>query len=316
MRRESRSDHARQGQRLLIGPWAHGVPRFPDGDWVFGDVSFGTAAKISLDSIRLRWFDHYLKGVNNGVDREAPVHLFVMGANVWRDEQEWPLARAVPTPYYLHGSGFANTRFGNGTLRTTPPDSEPPDRFRYDPRSPVPTHGGHGCCDYAFSSIGPFDQRVTEQRPDVLVYTSAPLEDDVEVTGFAEAHLVFSTDVVDTDFFVTLSDVDPDGRSIVITDGQTRARFRRSTDRPVLVVPNRVDSLTVHLWGTSNLFKRGHQIRVRITSSNFPRFARNLNSGKPAAWEADRDIRVATQTVFHSKTRASRIVLPIVPRRP
>jgi putative CocE/NonD family hydrolase len=316
MRRESRSERARRGQHLLIGPWAHGVPRFPDGDWIFGDVNFGVVPKTSLDTIQFRWFDHHLKGIDNGVDKDPPVRIFVMGANLWRDEQEWPLARAVPTTFYFHSQGFANTRFGNGTLTTAPPETESPDRFRYDPRNPVPTHGGHGCCDYGFSSIGPFDQRPTEQRPDVLVYTSAPLEEDVEVTGFGEAHLVFSTDVVDTDFFVTLSDVYPDGRSILITDGQVRTRFRRSTDRPQLLTPNRTDSVTVGLWATSNLFKKGHQIRVRLTSSNFPRFARNLNSGKPVAEQTEREIRIATQTVFHSKGRLSRIVLPIVPKQP
>jgi uncharacterized protein len=315
MSRSSRSQYSRHWQHLLIGPWAHGVPHFPDGDWIYDDVNFGTAAKVNFDDVQRRWFDFHLKGIHNGVDQDAPVRIFVMGTNVWRNEQEWPLSRAVPTQYYLHSKGFANTRFGNGTLNQAAPVAEKPDSFRYDPRNPVPTHGGHGCCDFDFASVGPFDQSVTEQRPDVLVYTTPPLQDDVEVTGFPEAHLEFSTDVVDTDFFVTLTDVFPDGRSILITEGSLRARFRSSLERPQLLAPNQPDSVVVHLWGTSNVFKKGHRIRVRITSSNFPRFSRNLNSGKPAAEEAEDDIRVATTTIFHASGRVSALVLPIIPKQ-
>jgi putative CocE/NonD family hydrolase len=236
-----------------------------------------------------------------------------MGANTWRDEQEWPLARAVPTTYYLHSNGQANTRFGTGTMNTTPPADEPPDRYRYDPRNPVPTYGGHGCCDYQFAAMGPLDQRVNQQRADVLVYTTPVLTEDTEVSGFVEARLVFSTDVTDTDFFVTLSDVFPDGKAINVGEGQARARFRESLERPVLLTPNKETTMTVRLWGTSNLFKRGHRIRVHITSSNFPRYARNLNSGKPIPDEAEADIRIATHTLYHDRARASAIILPIVP---
>jgi putative CocE/NonD family hydrolase len=239
-----------------------------------------------------------------------------MGANVWRDEQEWPLARARATRYYLHSNGFANTRFGDGVLSTTAPVDEPPDRYRYDPRNPVPTYGGHGCCDYTFAAMGPLDQRVNQQRPDVLVYSTPPLTEDTEVSGIPELQLAFSTDVTDTDFFVTLSDVYPDGRAIDITEGQARTRFRESQEHPSLLVPNREYSLTIRLWGTSNVFKRGHRIRVHVTSSNFPRYNRNLNSGKALGEETEGDIRVATQTISHGAARASAIVLPIVPRNP
>jgi putative CocE/NonD family hydrolase len=269
--------------------------------------------KIDFPSIQSRWFDYLLKGTQNGVDKEAPVKIFVMGANKWRDEQEWPLARAKPTRYYFHSTGFANSRFGDGTLSTAAPASEPADTFRYDPRNPVPTVGGHGCCDYTFQSIGPLDQRVTEQRPDVLVYSTDVLTDDTEVTGVVEAQLVFSTDVTDTDFFITLSDVYPDGRSIVVTDGEAKTRFRESTEHPTLLTPNKETPITIKLWGTSNLFKKGHRIRVRVTSSNFPRFARNLNSGKAPGDETEQDIRVATQKIFHANGHASSVVLPIIP---
>jgi len=302
----------------LIGPWGHGVPRFPDGDWVFGDVNFGPDVKIDFQNMSTRWFDYHLKGEKNGVDKEAPVKIFVMGANKWRDEQEWPLARAKATPYYFHSNGWANSRFGDGTLSTAPPTAAEAssDKYRYDPRNPVPTYGGHGCCDYGYAAMGPLDQKVTEERPDVLVYTTEVLGEDTEVTGIPEVDLVFSTDVTDTDFFAALSDVYPDGKSIEVGEGEIRARFRDSFEKAALLTPNKETKATIKLWGTSNVFKKGHRIRVRITSSNFPRFARNLNSGKAAADETETDIRVANTTILHSAGRASAIVLPIVPATP
>jgi len=313
MRAQSRSESARHWQRLLIGPWGHGVPRISDSGFVFGDVDFGKEVKIDFQAIQARWFDYHLKSIANGVDKEAPVKIFVMGANKWRDEQEWPIARARPTRYYLHSKGFANTRFGDGLLSTDVPTTEPPDKFSYDPRNPVPTYGGHGCCDYTFAAMGPLDQRVNQSRADVLVYSTPALTEDVEVSGFVEANLVFSTDVTDTDFFVTLSDVYPDGKAIDITEGQLRARFRESQEKPSLLTPNKQYAVNVKLWGTSNQFKKGHRIRIHVTSSNFPRYNRNLNSGKPMAEETEADIRIAHHTIYHDAARASSIVLPIVP---
>ncbi len=315
MSQHARSANARKWQHLLIGPWGHGIPRFPDGDWIFGDVNFGPEVKIDFAEMSARWFDYHLRGAHNGVDTAPAVRIFVMGANKWRDEHEWPLARAKATPYYFHSKGWANSRFGDGSLSTSPPQASEAasDKFRYDPRNPVPTYGGHGCCDYRYAAMGPLDQKVTEERPDVLVYTTEALRSDVEVTGIPEVDLVFSTDVTDTDFFVTLSDVYPDGKSIAIAEGQVRARFRGSQEKATLVTPNQETTAKVTLWGTSNVFKQGHRIRVRITSSNFPRFARNLNSGKPAAEETESDIRVANTTVFHAPARASAIILPVVP---
>ncbi len=316
MSTKSRSASARRWQKLLIGPWGHGVPRFPDGDWVFGDVNFGPDVKIDFQAMQTKWFDYFLKGTDNGLEKEAPVRIFVMGANMWRDEQEWPLKRARPTRYYLHSKGFANTRFGDGVLSTDPPADEPPDRFTYDPRNPVPTWGGHGCCDYEFAAIGPLDQRVNEERRDVLVYSTPVLADDVEVTGIVEAQLIISTDVTDTDFFVTLDDVFPDGKAIAVAEGEVRTRFRESNEHPTLLTPNKEYPVTVDLWGTSNLFKKGHRIRVHVTSSNFPRFSRNLNSGKALGDETEQDIHVANHTIYHAGARASAIVLPVVPVTP
>jgi len=177
----------------------------------------------------------------------------------------------------------------------------------------VPTYGGHGCCDYSFAAMGPLDQRVNQSRSDVLVYSTPVLVEDVEVSGIPELKIDFSTDVTDTDFFVTLSDVYPDGKAINVAEGQLRTRFRESLEKPSLLTANNEYTATVKLWGTSNLFKKGHRIRLHITSSNFPRYSRNLNSGKPLAEETDADMRVATQTINHSAAHASALILPIVP---
>jgi uncharacterized protein len=315
MRKLSRSDHARRWQKLLIGPWGHGVR----ADSKYGDVDFGPQMATDLRKLHLHWYDYHLKGVQNGLDKEAPIRIFVMGANVWRDEQEWPLARARATRMYMHSGGMANTRMGDGTLTDKAPAAERPDTYAYDPRYPVPTYGGHGSGgggitrDGAFSIQGPMDQRATQQRSDVLVYTSENLSTDVEVTGAAELNLFFSTDVTDTDFFATLSDVSPDGRAILITEGALRTRHRESHDSTKLLTPKQVYDVKIPLWETSNVFKAGHRIRLHITSSNFPRFNRNLNSGKPMAEEMEEDIRVAHQVILHDAQHASSLTLPVVP---
>ena len=308
MRELSRSAESRGWQKLLIGPWGHGVRP----SRLYGDMDFGEEVDIDFRALEMEWFDYHLKGTQNGLDQQAPIRIFVMGDNVWRDEYEWPLARAVPTTLFLHSDGFANTRFGDGELSSEFPADEPPDQYSYDPRSPVPTYGGHGCCGAGLTPDGPLDQQSTQQRQDVLVYTSDPLVEDTEVTGAPRVQLVFSTDVTDTDFFVTLSDVHPDGRAILITEGAVRARFRDSVEKPTLLTPGGVYEVEIPMWETSNVFKEGHRIRLHVTSSNFPRFNRNLNSGRPMAEETESDIRVAAQTVYHDRTHASALVLPVI----
>ena len=268
---------------------------------------------MPLSALHLRWFDYHLKGISNGLDQEAPISIFVMGDNVWRDEQEWPLSRARATKFILHSRGAANTRFGDGILTREPPDDEPPDRYLYDPRHPVPTYGGHGCCGVGLTPDGPLDQRSTQQRQDVLVYSTEPLAEDTEVTGAAEVRLFFSTDVVDTDFFATLSDVHPDGRAIAITEGAVRTRFRDSLENPTLLTAGERYEVSIRLWETSNVFKQDHRIRLHITSSSFPRFNRNLNSGKALGEETEADLRVATQTIYHDSQHPSALVLPVIP---
>ena len=311
MREKGATDEARRGQKLLIGPWQH----TSRGTSVAGAHYFGLAADalaIDLDNIHFRWYDYWLKGIDNGVLDEAPVRIFVMGDNVWRDEQEWPLARAKPTEYYLHSQGKANTLNGNGSLSVTPPGEEPPDLFLYNPSDPVPTRGGALCCNAYFAAGGSFEQGQIEAREDVLVYSTPPLQREVEVTGPVTVTLWAATSAVDTDFTAKLVDVCEDGCARNLTDGIIRARYRDSMSTASLLEPGRVYRYTIDLWATSNVFKAGHRIRVEISSSNFPRFDRNTNTGNLIS--QDTELKPALQTVLHNSEHPSHITLPIVSR--
>ncbi len=233
-----------------------------------------------------------------------------MGKNAWRDETEWPLARAVPTPFYLHSDGRANTRYGDGSLTTDPPAGERPDRYLYDPLNPVPTRGGPLCCNPTFLPGGPFDHSAKEDRADVLVYTSPPLEADLEVTGPITMTLWAASSAVDTDFTAMLLDVGPCGCARNLADGILRARYRNGTARAEPLEPGSPTRFTINLVATSNVFKKGHSIRLEVASSNFPRFDRNLNSGRGFD---DDTVVVATNTVFHDEGHPSFVELPIVP---
>ena len=302
LRQHARSDRARSAQRLLIGPWTHSRPT--PASTRIGDVDFGPDAGFPLESLMFDWFDFWLKDAPTRVLSRAPVRLFVMGANSWRDEQEWPLARAVPTSFYLHSGGAANTLDGDGMLSETPPSAERSDRLVYDPWNPVPTgqRGGY--------SRMPTDQRSVERRGDVLVYTTATLTTAVEVTGPIEVKLWASSSASDTDFTAKLVDVFPDGTARMLNDGILRARYRNGKTTPALLTPGEPVELTIDAGATSNQFAAGHRIRLEISSSNFPRFDRNPNTG--AAFGDGAELRRAEQTVFHDRARPSRIVLPIV----
>ena len=311
MSKNGGTDDARRGQKLLIGPWQHGSR----GGSVVGDHYFGLAADAmaaDLDGVHFRWFDHWLKGIDNGVLDEAPVRIFVMGDNVWREEQEWPLARAQNTNYYLRSLGKANSSRGDGSLSVQPPGDEPPDVYLYNPADPVPTKGGGLCCNPYFAANGAFDQQEIEARPDVLVYSTPALEQDVEVTGPISVTLWAATSATDTDFTAKLVDVCEDGCARNLTDGIIRARYRDSSSQASFVEPGRAYQYTIDLWATSNVFQRGHRIRVEISSSNFPRFDRNTNTGNVIAGDAD--FRPALQTVLHDAQHPSHISLPVVPR--
>ena len=311
MRANGASHAARSGQRLLIGPWIHsGAPPNVSGEYNFGTRSAGAA--IDLAGAFLRYYDHHLKGEDNGVPDEKPVRIFVMGINQWHCEDAWPLDRAQPTPYYLHSGGRANTLNGDGALSPEAPTDEPTDSYLYNPANPVPTSGGGLCCDPAFMAPGAYDQRPIEARPDVLVYSTPPMEQDTEVTGPISVTLYASTSARDTDFTAKLVDVEPCGYARNLTDGIIRARYRTPRQPAAFINPGDVYEYTIDLWATANVFKKGHRIRLEISSSNFPRFDRNANTGEPIG--SDSAFLPALQTVHHSAAHPSHVTLPIVPR--
>lgn len=307
MRAEGATEAARQGQKLVVGPWIH-LP------WVreVGEVDFGPEADNPVDELQVRWFDHWLKGVDNGVDEEPAVRVFVMGANTWREAEDWPIPGTEFTTYYLHSLGAANTRYGNGMLTTeAPPADMPPDGYVYDPANPVPSAGGHSCCTADTAPLGPYDQAAIEERADVLVYSTPPLEEAVEVTGPIAVTLYAASDAPDTDFTAKLVDVHPDGTAINLNNGIIRARYRESLEETSPIEPGRVYEYEIAVWPTSNLFKAGHRIRLEISSSNFPHYDRNPNTGHP--FGQDDEMRPAAQTIYHDVERPSHIVLPIMP---
>ena len=302
------SELARRNQRLLVGPWAHIRPytRATSGDT--GDIDFGPDAAIELHDHLRRWFDYWLKDDANGVMEDPPVYIFVMGENKWRHEDEWPLSRTHYTRYYLHSGGAANTRAGDGTLSTMPPHEEPADTYIYDPDDPAPTLRGNTL----MIPHGVQDQRPAEDRPDVLVYTSDSLESDLELTGPIVVKLHAASSAIDTDFTAKLVDVRPDGYAHNLQDGIVRARYRTSARQPAFITPGRVYEYIIDLWATSHVLKAGHRLRVEISSSNFPRFDRNPNTG--ASLGVNDRLETARQAVHHSAQYPSHIVLPVIPR--
>jgi putative CocE/NonD family hydrolase len=240
------------------------------------------------------------------------VKLFVMGRNEWVYEQEYPLARTDYRPFYFTSHGGANSDKGNGGLSWTKPAAAAPDRFSYDPAKPVPSLGGNNCCGTP-TPAGPKDQRPIESRQDILIYTSDALQEELEVTGPVKVVLYASSDAVDTDFVAKLVDVHPDGASYNMAEGIVRARYRDSLSAPALMKPGEVYRFEIDLVGTSIAFQKGHRIRVHVTSSHFPQFDRNPNTG--AKFGTTAEIKVAQQTVYHDAERPSHIVLPVIPPR-
>ena len=299
---------AKENQKLLVGPWAHIRPFTEPNTGGCGDIDFGEAAAIELHEHLRRWFDHWLKDEDTGYLDEPSVNIFVMGENQWRQEDEWPLARTHYTKFYLHGDTPANSKNGGGYLSTVPPDDDKPDEYIYDPENPVPTKGGNTL----IIPFGVANQSETEARDDVLVYSTPPLEKDTEITGPIKMHLFAATSAIDTDFTAKLVDVHPDGYSQNLQDGIVRARFRTSVAQPSFVEPGRVYPYVIDLWSTSHLVKKGHQIRIDISSSNFPRFDRNPYTG--ATLGVDSKLEKAKQTVYHNSTYPSHMVLPLIPR--
>jgi hypothetical protein len=302
------NEAARKSQRLLVTIGGHA-----GGGRTIGAVDFGAdAEQFDENAVTLEWYDFLLQGKQNRFATAKPVRIFVMGENQWRDEDAWPLERATPTRYLLHSGGKANSASGDGALSPSTLRTEAADSFVYDPANPVPTVGGPLCCDVGHLPAGPRDQQEVEQRPDVLVYSTAPLDQDLEVTGPVALDLYASTTAADTDFTAKLVDVAPDGKAINLTEGILRARYRESTATAQPIIPGKVYEYKIDLWSTSNVFLKGHRIRLEVSSSNFPRFDRNLNTGKDASTDAV--FVKATNTVLHDAGHPSALTLPVVPR--
>jgi putative CocE/NonD family hydrolase len=306
VRKTSRSKLARDNQHVLMGPWTHG----PSRNGKVGDLDFGKDSVVDFNELQVKWFDHWLKGAATGVEAWPPLRIFVMGRNRWRDEKEWPLARTHYTPYYFHSDGSANSARGDGRLSASSAETagKPCDRFVYDPADPVPTLGG---CNLFGCPQGPRDQAKAEERRDVLVFSSDALTRELEATGPVKVVLHAASSARDTDWTAKLLDVHPDGRAFDLCDGIVRARYRDAAARPTLIEPGKVYRYEIDLWVTSNVFLPGHKVRVEISSSNFPRFDRNPNTGHP--FGADAELATATQTVYHDAQRASYVLLPLVP---
>jgi putative CocE/NonD family hydrolase len=301
------SDAARRLSNIVIGPWGHGPSQ------KYGALDFGPDANVDPNVIQLRWYDYFLKGIDNGLAAEPPVKLFVMGRNEWVYEREYPLARTQYKPLYFASGGAANGARGDGRLTwDKPKGASPADRFRYDPDDPVPSLGGNNCCGTP-TPAGPMDQRPIEGRRDVLLYTSDVLQEEVEATGPVKVVLFAASDAVDTDFVAKLVDVHPDGSSYNMAEGILRARYRDSLSQPSLLKPGQVYRLEIDLVGTSIAFQKGHRIRVHVTSSHFPQFDRNPNTG--AVFGTTSEVKVAQQTVYHDAERPSHVLLPMIPPR-
>jgi putative CocE/NonD family hydrolase len=291
------------GSKVLIGPWIHGDPGHVIGQMDFGFIAGGWInLQFDLTSLTQRWFDYWLKGIDNGITQEPPVKIFVMGDNRWRDEQEWPLARTQYTPMYLRQESALSFE--------QPDEGESPDHYVYDPADPTPTWGGTILMNALFVP-GVRDQRGIESRADVLSYTSEPLGQDMEVTGPVTVKLWACSDTRDTDFVARLIDVHPDGFAQNLCDGIIRARYRGG-DTPELIRPGQPYEYTIDLWATSNVFKAGHRVRLDIASASFPRWDRNPNTGDDFGVSAA--MQPAHQTILHDAAHPSHVVLPIIPR--
>jgi putative CocE/NonD family hydrolase len=302
------SNHARRNQKLVVGPWGHGTP------WnfkpTFGDIDFGPEAELGSPwDVMGPWFDYWLKGIDTGIMSKPKVRLFVLGANTWRYEDTWPPERAVMTDFYLHSQGHANTAYGDGTIDANPPGNEPPDVYVYDARDPVMS------IDIPREHEAPYDLRPNNHRHDLLVYSSKPLTQDVEVTGQPQTTFWATSSARDTDFMVRLSDVYPNGLVLWHSYGIVRASRLvdgRTYKDAKPIEPGNLYHYSFTMRVMCNLFRAGHRIRVDVKSSHFPKFDRNHNTGKLEYW-GDSELLKATQTIYHDDEHPFTVTLPIIP---
>jgi putative CocE/NonD family hydrolase len=277
----------------------------------FADADFGPESSVPVRRLQLQWFDQWLNGKDTPVTASAPVQYFLMGTNQWREAREWPPAEARPLVLYLDSEGRANSASGDGELRRGLSAREAQDAYTYDPHNPVPTRGGAVCCNPRVFPWGPLDQRTVEKRSDVLVYTTRPFRRNLAVAGPVKVVLYVSTSARDTDFTAKLVDVFPDGRARILTDGILRLRYRKTLEKSELAAPGKIHEITIDAGETGNVFLAGHQLRVEISSSNFPKYDRNPNTGGSIADETR--LLAARQRIFHGGAHASRIELMRLP---
>jgi putative CocE/NonD family hydrolase len=311
IRSNATSKEAAENQYLVVAPTLHCAYNHASEETIVGERNMGDA-RLDYDELINTWFDHWLKDDDgNELDNIPHVQYYTMGSNVWQSSETWPPDNAVMTTYYLHSDGKANSLHGDGNLtQRKPGNKDYPDEFTYDPFDPVPSHGGGVCCTGNAVQGGSFDQQKIEEREDILVYTSQVLESGVEMTGFIESTLYVSSDVRDTDFTIKLIDVYPDGRAFNLDETIQRARYREGYDKEVFMKEGEVYRLDMSPMATSNYFEEGHRIRIEVSSSNFPRFERNLNTGGNNYDETEG--LIAKNKIHHSSKYPSQIRLPIV----
>ena len=314
VRNNAESKSVRENQYLVISPTLHCGFKRAKENTIVGELSVGDA-RLNYDEQISLWFDHFLKGEKNNFENKIPrVQYYTMGINKWQQSETWPPKDVTYQTYFLGSKGNAQTMYGNGTLSLSK-NSKPQgkDSFVYDPMNPVKSYGGGVCCTGNAVQGGSFDQRIMETRADILVYTSQPLEEGIEVSGFIEADLYVSSDVKDTDFTIKIIDVYPDGRAYNLDETIQRARYRDGYDKEVFMEKGKVYKVSLSPMSTSNYFKKGHRIRIEVSSSNFPRFARNLNTGGN---NYDEKIGViATNNIHYSENYPSQIRIPVISKK-
>jgi hypothetical protein len=309
-RNNSKDAFIRDNQYLVIAPTLHCAFTRATENTIVGERSVGDA-RLNYDEQITKWFDLWLKGASNDFKETTPrIQYYTMGSNQWQSAETWPPENTELISYYLNSNGNANSRFGDGTLSTRKAKKDTPDQFTYDPMTPVPSYGGNVCCTGNAVKGGAWDQQDMEARNDILVYTTEVLDHDTEVSGFINSKLYVSSDVKDTDVTIKLVDVYPDGSAFNLDETIQRVRYREGYEKEVFMEQGNVYEVNLTPLSTSNMFKKGHRIRIEISSSNFPRFARNLNTGGN---NYDEKIGVtANNTIHHSAKYPSQIQIPIV----
>ncbi len=310
VRKNAKDPKVRDSQYLVIAPTLHCAYTRATENTIVGERSVGDA-RLDYNELIYGWFDHWLKG--EPLKDMPKVRYYTMGSNKWQTSDVWPPANTVMTPYYLDSKGQANTLNGNGKLVSKKPSKDNPDSFTYDPMNPVLSHGGNVCCTGTAIQGGAYDQQEMEKREDILVYTTEPLAEGVEVSGFIESTLFVSSDAKDTDFTIKVIDVYPDGKAYNLDETIQRARYREGYEKEVFMEQGKVYKVELTPMSTSNYFEKGHRIRIEISSSNFPRFDRNLNTGGKNFDESEG--KIAHNKIHHASQYPSSIRLPIVKKK-